>query len=89
MQRGVSINGASPIVGWFIFEDPIKIDGSGVPHVRKPPYAYVFVGFAFPHLKYWNILNYMVVKFNQNNMEIQQQEHQIKKKNTSKTFGHV
>ena len=48
----------------------------GTRHFRKPPHACVFVGFAFAHLKYWNILNCTVVKFNQTNLEFQQQEQQ-------------
>ena len=31
--------GATPIAGWFIRENPIKMNGLGVPYVRKPPYS--------------------------------------------------
>ena len=29
----------------------------GTPMDWKPPHAFLFVGFAFAHLKYWDILN--------------------------------
>ena len=36
VQIGVSINGGSQ-TGWFIVENPIKMDDLGVPHFRKAP----------------------------------------------------
>ena len=38
MYMGVSINGGTPIAGWFIMEHPIKWIISGYPHFRKPPH---------------------------------------------------
>ena len=38
-HMGVSINGGTPIAGWCIMGNPIKIRMiSGYPHIRKPPY---------------------------------------------------
>ena len=31
IEMGVSINGGSPIAGWFVMEKPIKMDDLGVP----------------------------------------------------------
>ena len=31
INMGVSINGESPIAGWFMIEKPIKMDDLGVP----------------------------------------------------------
>ena len=39
-HMGVSTNGGTPIAGWFIRENPIKMDEDwGYPHFRKPPYG--------------------------------------------------
>ena len=36
--KGVSINGGTPIAGWFIRENPRKLDDDwGYPHLRKAP----------------------------------------------------
>ena len=32
--HGVSINGGTPIAGWFIKENPAKMDDLGVPPIR-------------------------------------------------------
>jgi len=35
---GISMNGGSPIAGWFRMENPMKMDDNwGYPHFRKPP----------------------------------------------------
>ena len=31
LQMGVSINGVTPIAGWFVMESPINMDDLGVP----------------------------------------------------------
>ena len=37
----VSINGGSPIAGWFLRENPIKMDDDwGYPHFRGNPQIY-------------------------------------------------
>ena len=38
-----SINGDTPIAGWFIMENPIKIDDLGYPSFKKPPYDTPYV----------------------------------------------
>ena len=36
---GISIKGGTPIAGWFIREDSMKMDDAkGYPYFRKPPY---------------------------------------------------
>ena len=39
---GVSINGGTPIAGWFIMESFIKIDHLGVPPFLETPIYYFF-----------------------------------------------
>ena len=36
-EMGVSHN------GWFIMDNPIKVDDLGDPFFRKPPYIYIYI----------------------------------------------
>ena len=42
LSDGVSINGGTPIAGWFIMESFIKIDHLGVPPFLETPIYYFF-----------------------------------------------
>ena len=42
---GVHSHGGTPIAGWFIMENPMKMnDEMSYPHFRKPPYVTQCVG---------------------------------------------
>ena len=38
----VSINGGTPIAGWFTVENLIKMDDLGIPLFQEPPYIYIY-----------------------------------------------
>jgi hypothetical protein len=38
---GVSINGDTPIAGWFIFQNPINMDGLEVPPFQETSNVYM------------------------------------------------
>ena len=46
IYMGGSINGGTPIAGWFTMENSLKIDENwGYPYFRKPPYVGEWVDF--------------------------------------------
>jgi len=46
----VSINGGTPIAGWFTVENLIKMDDLGIPLFQEPPYIYIYTSEIYLHL---------------------------------------
>ena len=51
---GISINGGTPIAGWFRRENPIyKWMMTGwYPYFRKPPYIYIYISYIYIYISY-------------------------------------